>query len=143
MLHTSGINTVVLSPDTDVYYIGLPVVAVTNLNAIELVFLHHLMPTGHAGPCIYPIPQVIQAVLVSTGCDFVSFFTGVGKQIFLTLNMNTANSFVQTLMTCQEYFQAQLKVSFPLYDWLDVHATKSTNQLLYQLIQVLCLCSML
>lgn len=99
-------------PDTDVYHIGLPIVAATNLNvivqlssfsstALRLLDMQALISafTDLASIPYSNIPQVIQAVFVSTGCDFL---LGLERRLSLTICMNTAISFVRTLMTCQE-----------------------------------------
>ena len=97
-LHTWQ-QKLILSPDTDVYHIGLPVIAQTNLNVIvqlssfssielRLLDLQALISAFNNDPHLASvpstlIPKVFQTVYVSTGCDFVSFFTGIGKATFL------------------------------------------------------------
>lgn len=101
-LHTvnsGGKKKLVLSPDTDVYHIGLPIVAETDhdvlvrlskFNSVE----HRILDTqalisalgndpelAHI-PSSF-LPSVMQVLFVCTGCDFISFFNGLGKASFL------------------------------------------------------------
>ena len=98
-VNSCGNRKLILSPDTDVYHIGLPVIAQTNLNVIvqlssfssielRLLDLQALISAFNNDPHLASvpstlIPKVFQTVYVSTGCDFVSFFTGIGKATFL------------------------------------------------------------
>ena len=88
--NSAGHNKLVLSPDTDVYHIGLPIVAETDLyvlvrlstfNSTEyrILDLQALISAFVHDPELAHIPSsslpsVIQALFVFTGCDFVSFF---------------------------------------------------------------------
>lgn len=96
---SNGQKIYILSPDTDVYHIGLPIVAETNLNVIvqlssfssvelRLLNMHALNTAFNNDPELAAVPpisvaSVIQALFVCTGCDFISFFTGLGKATFL------------------------------------------------------------
>ena len=98
-INSHGLNKLILSPDTDVYHIGLPIVAGTNLYVIvrlssfssielRLLDIQALNTAFNNDPdlaAIPPpsIPQVLQALFVSTGCDYISYFTGFGKATFL------------------------------------------------------------
>ena len=89
----------VLSPDTDVYHIGLPLIAQTNLDEIvhicqfsstelRLLNLWNLIDAFINDPDLETIPHAqipltMEVVYVSTGCDFISFFHGLGKASFL------------------------------------------------------------
>lgn len=90
----------VLSPDTDVYHIGLRVIAGTELDvivrlspfsSIEQRLLHssltsssHQLQQRHRFSCIRrKIAHTIQTVFVTTGCDYISFFNGLGKATFM------------------------------------------------------------
>ena len=99
VLHSAGTKKLILSPDTDVYHIGLPIIANTDLdiivrlstfNSLEHRFLdiQALIRALRNDPdlaAIEPreIAPVIQMLYISTGCDFISFFNGLGKVTFL------------------------------------------------------------
>ena len=88
-LHTvnsCGNRKLILSPDTDVYHIGLPVIAqnvivqLSSFSSIELrlLDLQALISAFNNDPHLASvpstlIPKVFQTVYVSTGCDLVSF----------------------------------------------------------------------
>ena len=98
-LNASDTTISILSPDTDVYHIGRPLVAHTNLDIIvqlskfnnrelRLVNMKALIHTFSNDPSLAPIPsslipQTLQVLYVSTGCDFTSYFHGLGKTSFL------------------------------------------------------------
>ncbi len=101
-LHTvnsAGNKKLILSPDTDVYHIGLPIVAETNLdvlvrlskfNSVEhrILDMQALINALNNDPELAHIPStslpsVIQALFVCTGCDFISFFNGLGRASLL------------------------------------------------------------
>ena len=100
VLHSPGTRKLVLSPDTDVYHIGLPVVNGTNLevvvrlspfSALEQRFLslNVLITSFNTDPDLSgirstEIPLIVQTQFISTGCDFISFFNGLGKATFLS-----------------------------------------------------------
>ena len=90
---------IVMSPDTDVYLIGLPlfcaserdiIVQVSPIASSQLKLLH-LKALVHAlqnDPDLAHIdqkilPKVFQALYVVTGCDYISFFSQVGKASFM------------------------------------------------------------
>ena len=97
--NSAGHKKLALSPDTDVYHIGLSIVTETDLDV--LVRLSTINSTEHrilvmqapisafvndpelAHIPSSSLPSVIQALFVCTGCDFVSFFNGLGKASFL------------------------------------------------------------
>lgn len=95
--HCSKIT--VLSADTDVYMIGLPlqcsldkdiIVQVSNINSRErkLLSLKNMIVAIQNDPDLATVTEatrlkVIQALFVVTGCDYVSFFSGMGKATFL------------------------------------------------------------
>ena len=99
VLHSAGTKKLVLSPDTDVYHIGLPVVVGTHLDVIvrlslfsalelRLLNLQALITAFEndpdlAGIARTDITRIIQMLFIITGCDFVSFFNGLGKATFL------------------------------------------------------------
>ena len=93
-------KVLVISPDTDIYHIGLPLVphsvnkeVLVQINPInskdmKLVDLPALNEAlSHdpdlAGLELAKIPQIVQTLFVCTGCDYISFFSGVGKATFL------------------------------------------------------------
>ena len=89
----------VLSPDTDVYLIGLPlectsekniIVQISKMNSMELklLCLNQLVQALQNDPDLSSIPDsqlnhLIQTLYVVTGCDYISFFSGLGKATFL------------------------------------------------------------
>ena len=89
----------VLSPDTDVYHIGLPVIALTNLDvlvrlstlsSIEQRFLdlQALLKSIRNDPDLATVDQtkialIFQMLFIATGCDNIFFFHGIGKATFL------------------------------------------------------------
>ena len=89
----------IMSPDTDVYNIGLPlpsiqekevIVQVSTYSARELKFLHlsSLVTAFKNDPDLARIrheilPQIFQTIYVATGCDYTSFFSEIGKATFL------------------------------------------------------------
>ena len=99
VMNSAGQNKLVLSPDTDVYHIGLPFIAGTNLSVqvrlssfssleVRLLDVQALISAFTDDPDLSFIPRLqcpslIQAMYVCTGCDFISFFSGIGKTTFL------------------------------------------------------------
>ena len=99
VVNSTGSKKLVLSPDTDIYQIGLPIVNGTDLeclirlsffNSIEHQFLdiQALISAFHNDPELaaldpVAIPSVMQMVYICTGCDFISFFNGFGKATFM------------------------------------------------------------
>ena len=92
-------NILILSPDTDVYHIGLPlacvktkeiIVQVSAINSRQLKLLHlsALVNALDNDPDLSKIdpkilPQVLQTLYVVSGCDYISFFSNMGKATFL------------------------------------------------------------
>ncbi len=90
-----------ISPDTDVYHIGLPlqarllrskeiVVQISAINShdLRLLRLNSLLSALRNDPDLANInprllPQVLQTLYVTSGCDYISFFSGIGKATFL------------------------------------------------------------
>ena len=102
---TNASKILILSPDTDIYHIGLPlqhrsekniVIQLSTFNSKDLKYLHLSTfvtvlrndPELRNNPdlsAIPPqlIPQVFQTIFVVTGRDYISFFSGIGKATFL------------------------------------------------------------
>ena len=94
VFYSAGDRKLVLSPDTDVYTIGLPLISETNLDVIvrlsqfRLLHMQHLLQAFNNDPDLATIPDslipsTMQAVYVCTGCDYASFYHGLGKACFL------------------------------------------------------------
>ena len=96
--HTECQKILILSPDTDIYHIGLPLiqrqkdimVRISMYNSRDLCFLHlHSLVNAlendpdlsYLQPSL--LPQIMQTLFVTTGCDYTSFFSGIGKATFL------------------------------------------------------------
>lgn len=88
-INSFGQKKLILSPDTDVYHIGLPIIAETNLDILvqlssfssvelRLLDMQALSSAFKNDPDLAAIPassvaQAMQVMFVCTGCDFVSF----------------------------------------------------------------------
>ena len=99
IINSSGQKKLVLSPDTDVYHIGLPIVAASSLEVVVKLSLFTSLENRYLDmqalikafvddPDLAPVPSsltptVIQMLFVCIGCDFISFFNGLGKASFL------------------------------------------------------------
>jgi len=99
VLHSEGTRKLVLSPDTDVYHIGLRVIAGTELDVIvrlspfssieqRLLHLPALLTSFNNDPDLAALEErkiahIIQTLFVTTGCDYISFFNGLGKATFM------------------------------------------------------------
>ena len=99
VVNSAGQKKLILSPDTDVYHVGLPVVAGTTLDVLvrlspfsslelRLLDMQALISAFSNDPDMASIPSslspsAIQVLYISTGCDFISFFNGFGKASFL------------------------------------------------------------
>ena len=89
----------ILSPDTDVYQIGLPLQCVTikqiivqvsamNSYQLRLLNLTALVQALQNDPDLAhlhssALPKTLQVLYVASGCDYTSFFSGLGKGTFL------------------------------------------------------------
>lgn len=96
----------ILSPDTDVYHIGLPIITDTHLNVIvrlspfssaelRLLNMQALNTAFNNDPELAPIPpfsigSVMQALFVCTGCDFISLNTFYEYCNFICANSDQA-----------------------------------------------------
>ena len=88
-----------ISPDTDVHMIGLPLQAAQNKDIVvqinpfsarelRLLRISSLIQALQADPDLgrvreSELPSILQTLFVCTGCDYVSFFHGIGKATFL------------------------------------------------------------
>lgn len=97
--HSTGQKKLVLSPDTDIYHIGLPLVANTELEVLikisplnsrefRLLDIQALVEALIYDPDLaklptLSIPLIIQVMFICTGCDYTSFFHGFEKASFL------------------------------------------------------------
>ena len=137
---TNAHQVLICSPDTDVYHIGLPlqsiqekqvIVQTSAINSQELQLLHlnHLILALRNDPDLAAVnatilPQVLQTLFVSTGCDYTSFFSGVGKATFLRYffqnasfitgkNSNTEGTLANIALdkqTCSQGFSAFIRL---------------------------------
>ena len=104
--HSEGRNIFIFSPDTDVYHVGLPLVSpevqvTVQLSKpgdkeLKLLDLNLLLDQLKRDPCLVNIPKedvphVIQMLFVCTGCDYISFFSGIGKSYFFKVFLDYAN----------------------------------------------------
>ena len=99
VLRSPGTKKLVCSPDTDVYHIGLPLLANQSMDVFVRISMfssqdHRYLSIGSllnsltSDPDLSSIPRdivpkVIQTLFVCTGCDYVSYFAGLGKSSFL------------------------------------------------------------
>ena len=102
---TSATRILVCSPDTDVYNIGLSVPVnkdyIIQLNVHHVVdkkylILKHLELAFQRDPDLHSIPRenlsvTMQALYISTGCDYVSFFKTFGKASIINNFMQHAS----------------------------------------------------
>lgn len=109
---TTADKILVVSPDTDVYHIGLPlqsinrkevIIQINPINSRELRLLHmnNLISALKNDPDLATIdstivPQVLQTIFVTSGCDYISFFSGIGKASFLRYFFNMHLLFLAT-----------------------------------------------
>lgn len=100
-MHSIGSKKLIYSPDTDVYLIGMTqlsripdtdvIVQLSKPSDKESKFIHmnNLILALENDPDLFKIlpsirPQVLQSLYVATGCDYISFFSGLGKASFLS-----------------------------------------------------------
>jgi DNA-directed RNA polymerase subunit M/transcription elongation factor TFIIS len=98
--HAYGSKILIYSPDTDIYHIGLPLVdslcdvyiqqrANTHEHA-RYLSLSNLIKAFTEDPDLAYIPQnklpyIFQTLYVVSGCDYISFFKGIGKLFFMQI----------------------------------------------------------
>ena len=103
-IHSSGTRKLIFSPDTDIYHIGLTIPRTdTCMSDVQIIVqlsksykdsprfvdLSALCNAIERDPDLSDIQedfrcQSLQSVYVSTGCDYISFFVGLGKASFLS-----------------------------------------------------------
>ena len=100
-VHSAGTRKLIFSPDTDVYHAGLTVAPLIPESEIivqlsktfkegsKFLHMNRLLQALQSDPDLFRIPplirpQAIQTLYVCTGCDYVSFFAGMGKVTFLS-----------------------------------------------------------
>ena len=98
VVRSPGRKKLVYSPDTDVYHIGLTNVDLTSQEVIvqlskigtslKLFHMNKFFEAIGTDPDLSSIPlahrpQVLQILYIAPGCDFTSFFVGIGKVAFL------------------------------------------------------------
>ncbi|CAC5377132.1 unnamed protein product [Mytilus coruscus] len=92
---SSAINIIIYSPDTDVYFIGLPLLKNINKSIYvqlkdtpyekSFIDMNTLVRSLKNDVCfqgIENIEECIQIVYIFSGCDYTSFFKGYGKKTF-------------------------------------------------------------
>ena len=96
-----GGRKLVCSPDTDVYHIGLPLIQSVSqdiyvqLSALtspdeKLLHINSFCSSLFCDPDLALTPEqvrpsLLQSLFICTGCDYISFFSGIGKATFLSL----------------------------------------------------------
>ena len=96
---TTSSKCLVVSPDTDVYMIGLPlyhgenkdiIVQINPYNKREVQYLHltALITVLQNDPDLAEIDQhnithIFQSLYIASGSDYTSFFSGIGKSTFM------------------------------------------------------------
>ncbi|CAC5366906.1 unnamed protein product [Mytilus coruscus] len=93
---TAASRVIIYSPDTDTFFIGLPIVkslrksvfVQTKETPYEKTFVDMMRFLSHLShdlslQGVHDIESCIQMLYICSGCDFVSFFHGCGKKAFL------------------------------------------------------------
>lgn len=88
----------IFSPDTDVYHVGFTNVDLSQSEVIvqlsvvgrdlKLLHMNNFMAAINTDPNLSSLstesrPKILQMLYIATGCDFTSFFVGLGKTSFL------------------------------------------------------------
>lgn len=104
-MQSPGPNKFILSPDTDVYHIGLPLIppcdhVIVQLSkpsdkTLKLMDLTLLADALKRDPHLVHISEnnilwMVQLLYVATGCDYVSFFSGISKAYFFQIFFENA-----------------------------------------------------
>ena len=126
-MHSTGSRKMLYSPDTDVYNIGLPIMQENHSLEIYIelkgrrkdshryLHLNKFIQALHSDPDLAQVSpeqraSIVQAVYILTGCDYISYFKGIGKVFFLNVlfqhatfitgGINPSGSLAQ--LVCQE-----------------------------------------
>ena len=103
-LQTNAKKVMIYSPDTDIYNIGLTLLKpgchyIVQLNLPQYppkyVSVNKLIASFKADPDLATVqpsklPSIMQQLYVCTGCDYLSYFSGIGKAMFLNCFMQYA-----------------------------------------------------
>ncbi len=96
--NSAGTKKFILSPDTDVYHIGLTLVIPDEIVTVQLsrpcdkelklINVNNLLDLLRRDPDLVHVPEqciprIIQVLFANTGCDYISFSSGIGKAFFL------------------------------------------------------------
>lgn len=97
------------SPDTDVYHIGLPIVSYQlpqpdvyvqlqgrRKESHRYLHVNNFLKALDSDPDLAQVPlekraSVVQMAYITTGCDYISYFKGIGKVFFLNVLYQHAN----------------------------------------------------
>ena len=116
-VHSAGRRKLIFSPDTDVYHAGLTVVPLLPESEIivqlsktfkegsKFLHMNRLLQALRSDPDLLGLPplirpQALQTLYVCTGCDYVSFFAGMGKVTFLSTFYQYASFIAGGTDTC-------------------------------------------
>ena len=105
--YSAGEKKFIVSPDTDVYHIGLPLLSSTASQVmvqlsrpsdkdLKLLVLNLLLNLLKHDPDLAHIsnpdiiPHIMQVLYTATGCDYISFFHGIGKSYFFKVFFENA-----------------------------------------------------
>lgn len=100
-IHSEGQRKLIFSPDTDIYHVGMTVMSLipdtqvivqlsqNHSDGGRFLCLNTLLDALSNDPAIADIPpmlrpQALQSLYISIGCDYVSFFMGIGKASFMS-----------------------------------------------------------
>ena len=97
-LQSNHQRILIYSPDTDVYNIGLPLADITQQYIVQInprddapryVHLHRLLSAFRHDPDLASIPKnnvgsIMLQLYATTGCDYLSYVSGVGKGTFIS-----------------------------------------------------------
>ena len=121
-------KVVIYSPDTDTFLIGLPLISRYGLSAVVrveppgakdrlVVDVNKLLDSIKRVPDLAMIPEerrasAIAATYIALGCDYTSFFAGVGKAPFLGVYSAMQASYMAQVRVCMSQQQAAFRHSY-------------------------------